>query len=93
MKLSEAILEGSKKRPQVFGQFYNMLDCGCYGTCALGAAYEALTGTLRSGSFVLEFIRTTTAVPYPIIERVIELNDTDHINREDIAAWLAEQGY
>lgn len=37
-KLSTYIREGAKKRPQAFGDY---IQDGC--TCALGAAYEAIT--------------------------------------------------
>lgn len=45
MKLSEAIRTGAKKRPQAFGQLARKVN-GVWGTCALGAAYEAVSGQL-----------------------------------------------
>lgn len=41
MKLSEAIIEGSKKRPQVFNSLLGLCPDGTVGSCALGAAFEA----------------------------------------------------
>lgn len=40
MKLSEAIREGAKNAPQSFGAYSNAKGA----TCALGAAYEGLSG-------------------------------------------------
>lgn len=39
MKLSDAILEGSKKHPQSHGKFAEIV-CGEWRTCALGAALD-----------------------------------------------------
>lgn len=48
-KLSEAMREGAKQRPQAFGEYrlieeHNGSLVSC--TCALGAAYEGMTGEL-----------------------------------------------
>lgn len=54
MKLSEAIREGAKKRPQTFDSFFSWdydTDEGdrvCIGSCALGAAYEACVGSVSN---------------------------------------------
>lgn len=52
-KLSTLIREGAKKRPQAFGNYLEMTNDlnpegvpYAYSTCAIGAAYEALTGEL-----------------------------------------------
>jgi hypothetical protein len=42
MKLSEAIRIGSKIRPQIQGRLYKRIDGETYGSCALGAAIEAI---------------------------------------------------
>lgn len=45
MKLSEAIREGIKARPeQAFGRYFQ----GANGSCALGAAYDGLGGCARA---------------------------------------------
>ena len=44
MKLSEAIREGAKKRPMITGSYFEYDNYECQGSCALGAAYEALVG-------------------------------------------------
>jgi hypothetical protein len=41
LKLSEAIVEGAKYRPQVFGGLFQYLGHDIFGSCALGAAFEA----------------------------------------------------
>ena len=43
MKLSEAIRKGAKLRPQTVGHYFS-LNFGEPCSCALGAAYEAVTG-------------------------------------------------
>lgn len=47
-KLSPYILEGAEKRPQAFDDYID--DNG--RTCALGAAYEAITATLPLGNTI-----------------------------------------
>ncbi len=42
MELSEAIRKGSKLRPQTFNETYGTAADGSFGTCAVGAAYEAV---------------------------------------------------
>lgn len=44
MDLATAICEGAKLRPQTYGMLFGDVGTGL-GSCALGAAYEALTGT------------------------------------------------
>lgn len=45
LTLSAAIREGAKKRPMAQGSYFTYNNYECIGSCALGAAYEALTGT------------------------------------------------
>jgi len=47
MKLSEAIREGAKLRPQCFGKLFAVTDHKIQATCAVGAAYEVLQGLPR----------------------------------------------
>lgn len=64
MKLSDAIREGAKKRPQAKQAFFDFDNYECLGSCVLGAAYEGYTGTyipegqLKSDSQVLNTIAT-----------------------------------
>ncbi len=44
MKLSEAIRAGAKLRPQSFVAFFGYVDDYALGSCALGAAVEAVKG-------------------------------------------------
>lgn len=47
MKLSEAIREGAKKRPQAFGAYFKRDNNDILCSCALGAAYENLRDITR----------------------------------------------
>lgn len=99
MKLSEAILEGAKIRQQTFGSFF---DLG--GSCALGAAYEAAEGVHYLGIsyeeiaevfpelYQLQYVNNDGVV-VDLGDLIIDMNDKNHMSREQIAAWLAEQGY
>jgi hypothetical protein len=42
MKLSKAIREGAKLRPQGFSNWFTFPNCEQICSCALGAAYEAI---------------------------------------------------
>jgi hypothetical protein len=44
IRLSEAIREGAKIRPQSFVSFFEVMDGCTLGSCALGAAVEAVRG-------------------------------------------------
>lgn len=48
MWLSVAIRAGALLRPQAFYGYAREIEPGVWGTCALGAAYEAVTGSLPS---------------------------------------------
>jgi hypothetical protein len=79
-KLSTCIREGAKKRPQAFGDFIGEISSSGastpeYSTCALGAAYEHITGGLpypdyEHGEYVNKTIYKACGlnhfrVPYP----------------------------
>ena len=100
MKLSEAIREGAKLRPQCTSGEYFDLD----GTsCAMGAAFEAETGHTNLSNDRLEHAFPELARPTkkPInygtsgsLEYAIaRLNDEYKWTREQIADWVEEQGY
>jgi hypothetical protein len=108
MKLSEAMAEGAKKRPQFFGLLRGTTEQGCIGTCAIGAAYEYAAGidadTEQFGysDVVKTFPMLNHALPYQRIgdyeiydlyDLITYKNDSEHMSREEIAAWLKEQGY
>lgn len=90
MKLSEAIREGAKLRPQYFGADY----FGNGGSCALGAAYEAVTG---HGHYYADDAPTIEDLfPSLTVELEMEIwdkNDQECLSREQIADWLEARGY
>lgn len=99
MKLSEAIRLGAMLKPQGFGHIDND------GTCALGAAYDAL-GKLNDKGFYYEqlmtvfpILRIADRVACPVCHQprgmfqlatIPHLND-DHLwTRERIADWVEQ---
>lgn len=46
IKLSQAIREGAKIRPQCFSEYFLKNDDGVLCSCALGAAYETFHGII-----------------------------------------------
>jgi len=100
MKLSEAIRAGAALAPQVKGVF--SLDGG---TCALGAAYQAIHGEppllkmtvpdLTRYLGVDMFQRVDCPVSHyskHLFDAVIDLNDDFNWSRERIADWLETLG-
>jgi hypothetical protein len=96
MKLSEAILLGSMFRPPVRHEFVAPA-----GSCALGAAGEALgvpVPRLVPETFVSAWPRVSRTVRcpacderlLPVVWAIIELNDRHQWTRPQIAAWVAE---
>jgi len=90
-KLSQAIRIGAKLRPQGFGQLWDG-----HGTCALGAAIEAIWGegsiySMPDGSRSYDDIRLL----FPFADRlnIDELNDKQRLTREQIADKLEAMGY
>jgi hypothetical protein len=59
MKLSDAIRIGAAKRPQAFGNYISKEPGGAVCTCALGAAYEGITGTLPPFGLTLSALGDT----------------------------------
>ena len=96
MKLSEAIRLGAMLRPQTRFHLKDQV-----GTCAMGAALEAVGSGMEGGSFnrLWPWAKTTAVeipcnfIPqgYPYtVERVIaDLNDLYGWTRERIADWVA----
>ena len=91
LKLSEAIRIGAKLRSQCTGRMFAR-----GGSCALGAAYEAVFGypgeNVAEGA--IKKIREHFSIPYfdLVTEVGIERNDAGW-SREQIADWLEGQGY
>jgi hypothetical protein len=92
LKLSEAIRKGARLRPQGTGWWHRDGK-----SCALGAAYEALTGRITNdySGVTLETIHImATAFPafYALTHEIGKMNDIQHLTREQIADWLEAQG-
>lgn len=101
MKLSDAILKGAQQRPQCRLKYFAPVEDGTMGSCALGAAYEAVFGpppSIEEGKSIGSRLGELSQV-YPELDNISDLNhQIQHRNdglrhtREQIAAWLAEQG-
>lgn len=101
MKLSYAIREGAKIRPQCYNKLFNN---GC--SCTLGAALEYIgyeyseelnteeIVEIFNAEFNLEYniIDPISKDKYPPIGVCTFLNDDKHWTREDIANYLEDQG-
>lgn len=105
MKLSEAIKLGAAMHAQTcLGGYFEYKDGVLVGTCALGAAVNALGATDR-GVVATIYEQTGTDVmmthiAHPIdghvddmYQIITELNDERGWTREQIAAWLDSKGY
>ena len=79
IRLAEAIERGAKLRPQsIFGPFTNGFSC------AMGAAYEAMTG----GTDIEGYTRFNFGVSSSVVYSIICKNDYQRMTREEIAQWL-----
>lgn len=108
MKLSEAMREGAKLRPQGFGSYFQPV-AGDFFSCAIGAAYEGIVGKLdkrpdymRSETieheaafdmFDVEVINPVRNIRRNLHETIACLNDDEKWTREQIADWLETIGY
>lgn len=108
MLLSEAIREGAKLRPQGFGNFLEVRGNEIC-TCALAAAYEAITDKHELTIFESYIPTITRHVGYDLYARyadhpihctreclkdiIVDLNDREGQSREQIADWLQSIGY
>lgn len=103
--LSHLLREGAKLHPQCFGTYCHKQEDGTLSTCALGAIYEAINGTIspeiswigRDLAQALDLTGKTIFHPQiksvePVIVTISELNDGGW-TRERIATYLEEQGY
>jgi len=100
MKLSEAILLGSTKNIQAFNVFKDPIT---QGTCALGAAMEAVGLDLNDplpDARRLQFPLLARYTDCPLCQYhgkleigviVTHLNDSHKLTRPQIAAWVAQQ--
>ncbi len=102
--LAEAILEGARRRPQCFGEYF----CDDGGSCAMGAAYESLYLMPRSVGHLhpaFDLDRFFDCLEYvlrncpegcrkrlPLGPMILHLNDDHHWTREQIADWVRGDG-
>jgi hypothetical protein len=103
MKLSEAIRQGAKLRPQGFNNSFKEIE-GVIHSCAWGAAHEAITGNadVSQGAIMWKTHANivTTSVINPVTKKprilslvITDLNDAHKWSREQIADWLKEIGF
>ena len=100
MQLSEAIMLGSFDKPQCFGFFNSALG----GSCALGAAHDAVGAPDGSDTPFEDIIRRdkerwpvlrigdrcpVCGVSTQLVHLVPHLNDDHRWSREKIADWVA----
>lgn len=86
-KLSQAIRLGATFRPQCNGSYFNNGR-----SCAIGAAYEAITGlTDVEDGIVGRVLNTRFQLPENMLSRVVFRNDCGE-TREEISDWLEGQG-
>lgn len=99
LKLSEAMRIGARLRPQGFVEYFTG-----GGSCAIGAAYEAVTGRTDYNSDdapEVSEVFPQLAQPFPgsdykddtLEDAIWEKNDIDYWSREKIADWLESHGY
>lgn len=102
MKLSTAIREGSKLRPQGFGNYFGMSPshpANILCSCALGAAYEAVshkTGDMRDVEIETVFPVLSEIIigtGDTLLGIIVELNDEERLSREAIADQVEAWGY
>lgn len=105
MKLSEAIREGAKLRPQGFGSSFTTNANGELCSCAWGAAHEGLSGSPEitfAGAIMWKthLKESKSLIKNPITGRermlsdtVIDLNDVHKWTREQIADYIESLGY
>lgn len=99
--LSQAIRLGATFRPQSSGGFFTCLGPSAedarkpaVGSCALGAAYEAITGHTypADGTLGPLLMNRFHGIDEYKLHEIIECNDTARMTREEIADWLESQG-
>jgi hypothetical protein len=73
-RLSEAIRAGAELRPQAFGDYVAIDDRHQTCTCALGAAYEAVTGIVPDTCDVYDEQPSGNA-PSTVLTRTFNLRD------------------
>lgn len=94
-KLSQAIRLGATFRPQCTGAYFlhQMEDPKDIRSCAVGAAFEAVTGRtdIKNTEEVNELYKRFGMACMPIHEQIVKANDYG-VSRETIACWLESKG-
>ena len=104
MKISQAMLRGSKIRHQCFETYFSGSSRVSGQSCAIGAAYEGLTGIwgenhvdvwqfikYKSDTIdIEEFYFETTHAITSVHLAIVLLNDKKLWTREKIARWVAK---
>lgn len=103
-RLSEAIEAGAQKRAQSFGMYFQERS-GQLCSCALGAAYEAVTGNtkMQMGLLAQRFPILNRIVPSALVpaglnlsapttlyDVVVKLSDEKFERREEIAEYVRQ---
>jgi hypothetical protein len=86
MRLSEAIRLGALWGPQIRGAYVSEQG----GSCALGAAIQALS--LKPEFGYAELRRVFPGLRQPLVEAIVQRNDFLGWTREQIADWLVSSG-
>ena len=104
IKTSQAILRGSKIRPQCFGNYFNGSSSVNGESCAIGAAYEGLTGVWNEQHYeIWQVVKNETEMTNiedfyclqmhaktSLHGAITYLNDNLHWKREKIARLVAK---
>ncbi len=88
-KLSQAIRIGARLRPQCFDG--NIFSGG--KSCAIGAAYEGVTGRTFKGPRYSRVEEIFPDLTFALTEQIWMWNDSDGLTREQIADKLEKLGY
>lgn len=87
LKLSEALRIGARLRPQCRDVFFINRK-----SCALGAAYEAITGRYDEHLMIEALIEIWPHINGGLAAKIASLNDLGK-TREYIADWLEAHGF
>ena len=104
MKTSQAMIFGSKIRPQCFNSYFSGSSTFNGESCAIGAAYECVTGVWDENNHdIWQIVKYETGITYTedfyfdksnalssLHNAITYLNDNLHWTREKIARWVAK---
>jgi len=104
IKTSQAMLRGSKIRPQCFGNYFNGSSTFNGESCAIGAAYEGVTGIWNEQHYeIWQVVKNETEMTNiedfyclqmhaktSLHGAITYMNDKLNWKREKIARWVAK---